>query len=108
LARQLALVPKMIPIVGWTGLLRLALAMEEMKKDHPRERHYYLQFLGVVPERQGKGTGKALMKPILDICDREKYVAYLENSKETNIPFYRSFGFVVTKKIFPGTDSPPL
>jgi ribosomal protein S18 acetylase RimI-like enzyme len=55
----------MITAVGWTGLLRLALAMQEMKKDHPRERYYYLQFIGVVPENQGKGAGKALMTPIL-------------------------------------------
>ena len=106
--RQFTLIPKMITAVGWTGLLRLALAMEEMKKDHPSERYYYLQFIGVVPENQGKGTGKALMKPILDICNREKCGAFLQSSKEANIPFYRSFGFVVTKKIFPGKDSPPL
>lgn len=98
----------MITAVGWTGLLRLALAMQEMKKDHPRERYYYLQFIGVVPENQGKGTGKALMKPILDICDREKCGAFLQSSKEANIPFYRSCGFVVTKNIFPGKNSPPL
>ena len=107
-ARQFTLIPKMITAVGWTGLLRLALAMEEMKKDHPKERYYYLQFIGVVPENQGKGTGKALMKPILDICDRDKCGAFLQSSKEVNIPFYRTCGFVVTKKIFPGTDLPPL
>jgi ribosomal protein S18 acetylase RimI-like enzyme len=104
-ARQLSLIPKMIPVVGWTGLLRLALVMD---KEYPKEKYYYLQFIGVVPENQGKGTGKALMIPILDICDREKCGAFLQCSKENNIPFYRSFGFVVTKKIFPGTESPPL
>jgi GNAT superfamily N-acetyltransferase len=107
-AKQLTLIPKMIAAVGWTGLLRLALAMDKMEKDHPRERYYYLQFIGVVPENQGNGTGKALMKPILDVCDHKKCGAFLQSSKETNIPFYRSFGFVVTEKIFLGKGSPPL
>ncbi|MCX5850378.1 MAG: GNAT family N-acetyltransferase [Deltaproteobacteria bacterium] len=107
-ARQLFLIPKMIPVVGWTGLLRLALAMDKMDRDHPKERHYYLQFIGVVPEHQGSGTGTALMKPILDICDREKCGAFLQSSKEANLAFYGRFGFVVTKKIFPGKGSPPL
>jgi GNAT superfamily N-acetyltransferase len=75
----------MIPVVGWTGLLHLALVMDKMERYHPKERHYYLQFIGVVPEHQGSGTGTDLMKPILDICDREKCVAYLKNSKEANL-----------------------
>lgn len=98
----------MIPIVSWTGLLNLALVMDKMERYHPKERHYYLQFFGVVPEHQGRGTGTDLMKPILDICDREKCVAYLENSKEANLAFYGRFGFIVTKKISLGKDSPSL
>jgi len=82
--------------------------MDKMERYHPKERHYYLQFIGVVPEHQGRGMGTDLMKPILDICDREKRVAYLENSKEANLAFYGRFGFVVTKKIFLGKGSPPL
>lgn len=104
-ARQLSLIPKMIPVVGWTGLLRLARIMRE---DAPKEKYYYLQFIGVIPENQGNGTGKALMKPILDICDREKCGAFLKCSKETNLSFYRSFGFSVNGKTFPAKDSPPL
>jgi ribosomal protein S18 acetylase RimI-like enzyme len=98
-AKQLSLIPKMTQVVSWRGLLSLVSVMDKLERCHPKER-YYLQFIGVVPEQQGNGTGTALMKPILDICDREKCWAYLENSKETNLSFYGRFGFVVTRKIF--------
>ncbi|PKN53228.1 MAG: hypothetical protein CVU55_03185 [Deltaproteobacteria bacterium HGW-Deltaproteobacteria-13] len=107
-ARQLTFAHKMIPVVGWTGLLRLAWAMEQIGRRHSKERYYYLQFLGVIPEARGKGMGAALLKPVMDICDREKCGALLENSKEENITFYRRFGFNVIGKFLPGIGSPPL
>lgn len=107
-ARQIILGPKMISAVGLTGLLRLVLAMDKMDRHHPKEKYYYLQFIGVVPGSRGTGAGAALMKPIPDICDSEKCGAFLQSSKETNIPFYMRFGFTVTGKIFIGKNSPAL
>ena len=107
-ARQLTLAHKMIPVVGLTGLPRLGWAMKQLGRRHPKERYYYLQFIGVIPEARDKGIGAALLKPVLDICDREKCGALLENSKEKNIAFYRRFGFNVIGKFFPGIGSPPL
>ena len=106
--QQISLMPAMIRVAGWTGLLHLASVMNHMERWHPRERHYYLQFLGVIPEQQGAGKGHALLRPVLDICNREKCGAYLENSKETNIPFYERLGFVVTRQVFLEKDAPPL
>lgn len=106
--KQLSLIPKMINVVGWKGLLRLALMMDKLERCHPQEKHYYLQFLGVIPELRSNGTGTALMTPILDICDRENCCAYLENSKEANLDFYGRFGFIVTRKMSLSKGSPPL
>jgi len=107
-ARQMTLAHKMIPVVGLTGLIRMVWAMEQIGRRHSKERYYYLQFLGVVPENQGKGMGGALLEPILEICDREKCGAMLENSKEKNIAFYRRFGFNVIGEFYPGKSAPPL
>lgn len=106
--RQLALANKMIPFTGWTGLLRLALSQEKAHKKRPREKFYYLQFIGVDPEHRGRGTGAALINPIMEICDKEKCGAYLESSKETNIGFYRRFGFEVIEKITLGKGAPSI
>lgn len=66
---------------------------------HPKEPHYYLAVLGVVPEAQGRGVGSQLLRPMLDRCDTEGVPAYLESSKERNLPFYERHGFRVTGEI---------
>lgn len=67
--------------------------LSQVEKAHPEEPHWYLAVLGTVPEHQGKGIGSALIGPILQKCDDEGVPAYLESSKESNIPFYQRHGF---------------
>jgi ribosomal protein S18 acetylase RimI-like enzyme len=71
----------------------------KMEKVHPEEPHWYLAVLGTATEHQGKGVGSALIAPVLTKCDAEGIPAYLESSKESNIPFYRRHGFEVTDEI---------
>jgi ribosomal protein S18 acetylase RimI-like enzyme len=66
---------------------------------HPHEPHWYLATLGTDPEAQGQGIGSALMRPVLEHCDAEGWPAYLESSKERNVPFYRRHGFEVVKEV---------
>ena len=66
---------------------------------HPHEPHWYLAILGADPSCQGKGVGTALMRPVLEHCDRQGLPAYLESSKERNLPFYSRHGFTVTKEV---------
>ncbi|MHB8467633.1 MAG: GNAT family N-acetyltransferase [Acidimicrobiales bacterium] len=73
--------------------------LEVVDRQHPKEPHWYLGILGTSPAHQGKGVGSALMQPVLERCDREGVPAYLESSKETNIPFYSRHGFVLTGEI---------
>jgi GNAT superfamily N-acetyltransferase len=61
--------------------------------------HYYLALLGTATEHQGKGVGSALLQPILDRCDAEGIGAYLESSKDRNVPYYRRHGFEVVEEI---------
>jgi GNAT superfamily N-acetyltransferase len=80
--------------------LRVVSAIE---RQHPRTPHWYLAVLGTDPIHQGKGIGSALLKPILDRCDRDGIGAYLESSKQSNIAFYNRHRFEVTGEIaFPG------
>jgi GNAT superfamily N-acetyltransferase len=62
---------------------------------HPREPHWYLATLGTEPTRQGHGIGSALIEAMLPRIDEEGFPAYLESSKERNVPLYRRFGFEV-------------
>jgi GNAT superfamily N-acetyltransferase len=66
---------------------------------HPREPHWYLATLGVEPEWQGKGIGSALLQSMLAQIDERGEPAYLESSKERNVPFYARFGFEVIEEL---------
>lgn len=80
--------------------VRRALAVDDaMIKAKPGMPHYYLFAIGVRPQHQGKGLGRALMEGPLARCDAERVPAYLESSKASNVPFYRSLGFEVTEEL---------
>lgn len=93
LVQQLLMAPQMLSAFGWRRLGRALDSMEVMNEHHPAPPHYYLQTLGVDPEHQGRGLGKALMQPVLARCDEEGVPAFLETAKEQNLPLYRSRGF---------------
>ena len=74
-------------------------ALAAVEGAHPHAPHYYLAVLGTRPDRQGTGLGSSLLHPVLERCDHDGLGAYLESSKERNIPFYRRHGFEVTGEI---------
>ena len=80
-------------------LPQLAVGYHRVDKLHPREPHLYLSVLGVDPAAQRTGLGSRLLEPGLERCDREGVPAYLESSKEANVPFYERHGFRVTQEV---------
>ena len=79
-----------------------------MEREHPKDpEHWYLAILGTDPAHQGSGVGSALIRAVTDRCDEQGIGAYLESSKEQNVPFYARHGFEVRKQIAPG-DGPPM
>lgn len=87
---------------AWALRSRLGVAgrtYATMLEVHPHEPHWYLSGIGTDPPVQGTGVGSALMRSRLARCDAEGMPAYLESSKERNVPFYRSHGFEVTREL---------
>jgi GNAT superfamily N-acetyltransferase len=84
---------------GWVGVLqrrlpaagRVRAAMERHHAQLPE--HWYLSYLGVVPARQGRGIGSALLRGVLDTCDRDGVPAYLEATTERSRSLYARHGF---------------
>ena len=100
--------PMFIRLVGARRTPLILKGLAVLDKNHPDDQpHYYLGVLGTDPDHQGKGVGSALMQPILERCDTEGLGAYLESSKESNVPFYRRHGFEVTGQVHM-PDGPPL
>ena len=63
------------------------------------EPHWYLSFLAVDPEHQGKGYGGALLKEMLVNIDSQGHPCYLEALGEENIGLYERYGFHVVEEI---------
>ncbi len=95
---------------GTPGAIRRGLGVsEQMQEWHPKDPHCYLFAIGTIQNARGKGVGKALLKPVLDACDKASTPIYLENSNPANSGFYTSHGFerMGTFKIA-GDDSPVM
>lgn len=78
-----------------------------IEEHHPPGAYYFLQFVGVKSERQGRGIGSALMRPILERCDREHAWAYLDATSERNKRLYERHGFEAEGEYAP-EGGPPL
>jgi ribosomal protein S18 acetylase RimI-like enzyme len=62
---------------------------------HPPDRHWYLETMGVDPNVQRQGLGGRLLKPVLEIADRDQVDCYLETAEPRNADYYARHGFVV-------------
>ena len=91
----------MLPVLPFvvTHLVTTIRLLNLIESMPPHEPHWYLATLGADPEHQGRGVGSSLMRPVLEHCDHEGLPAYLESSKERNVPFYRRHGFEVTREV---------
>jgi ribosomal protein S18 acetylase RimI-like enzyme len=78
---------------------RLLACLEQMEERHPVESHAYLFFLATRPQWQSRGLGSALMREVLDRCDRDGTPAYLEATSLDSQRLYLRHGFVVTGEI---------
>lgn len=79
------------------GIIKRLLIYEtfamKLKKKYTGHIDWYLYNLSVRKEAQGKGIATKLLLPVLDFCDDEKMVTYLETNKEGNVAMYERFGF---------------
>ena len=64
-----------------------------LKKEFTDNYDWYLYNLSIKKDAQGKGIASKLMRPMLQFCDDERMVAYLETNKESNVGLYKHYGF---------------
>ena len=69
-----------------------------LKKECTGHVDWYLYNLSVKKSAQGKGIAGKLLRPMLEFCDNENIVTYLETNKEANVSLYEHFGFELSKK----------
>ena len=73
----------------------LALA-EKMHAHHPSPQPYwYLRYVGVAPEEQGKGWGSALVRAGIERAARHGCGSLLETATPSNVAIYARLGFEI-------------
>ena len=84
------------------GIIGRLLAYEtyamNLKKEFTDNYDWYLYNLSIKKDAQGKGIASKLMRPMMQFCDRERMVAYLETNKEANVGLYKHYGFDLMKE----------
>jgi GNAT superfamily N-acetyltransferase len=101
ISKLLGEAPRLLRSLGRRSV-RLLIDLNGVERFHARftsDPHFYLAVLGTDPPHQGKGIGSAVMAPVLARCDEMGVGAYLESSKETNVPYYRRHGFEVVGEL---------
>jgi ribosomal protein S18 acetylase RimI-like enzyme len=81
--------------------------LEAVTLHHPDRPLWYLPFIGIDPQWQGKALGTQLLRQGLSRADDDDQPAYLEASTVRNRGLYERHGFEVVGEVRAG-DSPPL
>ena len=88
-------------VFGPENFHRLSTFLARMTKMHHAampDDHWYLAFIGVEPNRQGRGLGSVLLQSMLARSRHERVACYLETFLERNVPFYHRHGFTVVEE----------
>jgi ribosomal protein S18 acetylase RimI-like enzyme len=72
----------------------LKMTSARAKRD-PRQPHWHVGPIGVHPDHQGHGVGKALLASFVDAIDEKGEPAFLETDVDRNVILYQQFGFRV-------------
>jgi ribosomal protein S18 acetylase RimI-like enzyme len=95
----------------WLALLRLLVVQgpavagrwsavaEALQIHRPLAPHAYLATLGVEPDLQRGGVGRALLTRWLESVDALRQRAYLETDSTLNVTWYERFGFVLRAEL---------
>lgn len=74
---------------------RVSDALDQHRPKHP---YWYLAFVGVRPEFQGKGWGGAIIRDALARIEGDGLPAYLETATPENVPLYLRLGFEIIEE----------
>ena len=72
---------------------RLSILHREWSNRDPRDQHWHLGPIGVLPPYCGRGIGSKLMERFCEEVDRCAAKAFLETDLDVNVRFYENFGF---------------
>ena len=87
----------MLPMLATfgTALPRALTVSNGITAHRPKGRYWYLHYIGVRPEHQGKGFGGRLIRERTAVADAAGLPCWLETATPENVGLYQRFGFVI-------------
>lgn len=85
--------------IGWANISKALKRESLIQEKQFKKLSYYIWFIGVFPEEQGKGVGSSLLRELLSESTRLSRTVSLETSTLKNIPWYQKFGFKIYDEI---------
>ena len=84
--------------VGEAVITRIEAYFQIMEAGKPKQPHFYIDILGVMPESQGQGVGKALLEAVHKMSESspQSCGVALDTENERNLDFYESLGYSVS------------
>jgi ribosomal protein S18 acetylase RimI-like enzyme len=91
--------------IGYFRAKKVIQRIDDLHERHAGEPHFYLDNIGVLPAARGKGLSSKLIRPILEMADAQKVIAYTDTVTRSNVALYEHFGFrCVEESPVPGTN----
>jgi ribosomal protein S18 acetylase RimI-like enzyme len=90
---------KTAPTMLWimkSALPRAFTMMNKRESHDPSKPHWHIGPIGVRPQLQGIGIGKALLEAFLVTIDGVGSPVFLETDVDRNVQLYEKFGFVIS------------
>lgn len=86
--------------VGIISLWRTLAHVRNLPHYEPKAPHIRLEFLGVAPQHQGKGYGRALLEAIHNLSEQhpQSTGVWLETANPNNVSLYERFGYHITAR----------
>lgn len=82
-----------------TGIGRALAVSNALDAHHPKgDPYWYLHFVGVRPDFQGKGWGGAIIRDGLARTAADRLPTYLETATPENVPLYQRLGFDIIEE----------
>jgi GNAT superfamily N-acetyltransferase len=83
-------------LAGPRVLARSLRADAGMANVRPKDEHLFVALLAAHPDHQRGGRGRALLNAAIARAEQLGVPTYLDTANPDNLPYYRSFGFVLT------------
>jgi ribosomal protein S18 acetylase RimI-like enzyme len=91
--------------IGYIRARAILERQDALHKKYAPDPHFYLDNIGVLAAARGRGIASKLIRPLLELADKQQVSAYTDTVTRSNVALYEHLGFrCVEESPVQGTD----